>query len=69
MPRNIEVEARIASASALLPLAQALADGPPQAIAQGDSLFVCVPGRLKLRDFGAYLDLLAPSSRGIASAR
>ena len=52
MPRNIELKARIDSVEAVMPVAQALADGPPQAIEQDDSFFVCVQGRLKLRDFG-----------------
>jgi len=52
VPRNIEIKARIASVEAMLPLAQALADGPPQPIAQDDTFFVCARGRLKLRDFG-----------------
>jgi len=52
VPRNIEVKARIASVEALLPIAQALADGSAQAIAQDDTFFVCAHGRLKLRDFG-----------------
>ncbi len=52
MPRNIEIKARIASVEALLPIAQALADRAPQAIAQDDTFFVCTHGRLKLRDFG-----------------
>jgi predicted adenylyl cyclase CyaB len=53
MPRNIEIKARLpVSIEALLPRAQALADGPPQAIAQDDTFFPCTHGRLKLRDFG-----------------
>lgn len=52
MARNIEIKARIASVEAMLPLAQALAGGPPQALAQDDTFFVCAHGRLKLRDFG-----------------
>jgi adenylate cyclase class IV len=52
VPRNIEIKARIASVEALLPLAQSLADGPAQAIAQDDTFFACANGRLKLRDFG-----------------
>ena len=52
MPRNIEIKARIDSVEALLAVAQALADGPPQTIEQDDSFFVCANGRLKLRDFG-----------------
>ena len=52
MPRNIELKARIDSVEAVMPVAQALADGPPQAIEQDDSFFVCAQGRLKLRDFG-----------------
>jgi len=50
--RNIEIKARIESVETLLPRARALADGPPQAIAQDDSFFACTNGRLKLRDFG-----------------
>ena len=52
MPRNIEIKARIDSVEAMLPVARALADGPPQSIAQDDTFFVCANGRLKLRDFG-----------------
>jgi adenylate cyclase class IV len=53
MPRNIEIKARAdAGIEALLPRARALADGPPQAIAQDDTFFPCANGRLKLRDFG-----------------
>lgn len=52
MPRNIEVKARIHSVEALLPRAQALADGSPQRIEQDDTFFNCTHGRLKLRDFG-----------------
>ena len=50
--RNIEIKARIDSVEALLPLAQSLADGPPQTIQQDDTFFACTHGRLKLRDFG-----------------
>lgn len=52
MARNVEIKARIDSIDALLPLARACADGPPQAIAQDDTFFVCANGRLKLRVFG-----------------
>jgi len=52
MARNVEVKARIASVEALLPIAQALADGPPAPIEQDDTFFACAQGRLKLRDFG-----------------
>jgi adenylate cyclase class IV len=52
MPRNIEIKARIDKVEALLVRAQALADGPPQTIAQDDTFFACAQGRLKLRDFG-----------------
>ena len=53
MPRNIEIKARIASVEALLPRAQALADGPAELIAQDDSFFMLPAGRgrLKLRQF------------------
>jgi adenylate cyclase class IV len=52
MARNIEIKARIASVEALLPRAQALADGPAVQIAQDDTFFVCDRGRLKLREIG-----------------
>ena len=51
MARNVEVKARIESVEALLPLALACTDGPPEAIAQDDTFFVCANGRLKLRVF------------------
>ncbi len=51
MARNVEIKARIASVEALLPLAQACADGPPEPIAQDDTFFHCATGRLKLRAF------------------
>jgi adenylate cyclase class IV len=52
MARNTEIKARIASVEALLPIAQALADGgPPQQILQDDSFFRVPQGRLKLREF------------------
>jgi adenylate cyclase class IV len=51
MPRNIEIKARIASIEALLPVAQALAGGTPELIAQDDSFFKVTHGRLKLREF------------------
>jgi adenylate cyclase class IV len=51
MPRNIEIKARIASVEALLPVAQALAGGAPELIAQDDSFFKVAHGRLKLREF------------------
>ena len=52
MARNIEIKARIDSVEALLQVAQALADGPAQTIAQDDTFFASAQGRLKLRDFG-----------------
>jgi predicted adenylyl cyclase CyaB len=52
MARNTEIKARIDSVEALLPIAQALADGgPPQQISQDDSFFRVPYGRLKLRVF------------------
>jgi adenylate cyclase class IV len=51
MPRNIEIKARITSVEALLPTAQALADGPATAITQDDTFFTVPQGRLKLREF------------------
>lgn len=51
MARNVEVKARIDSIESLLPRARALADGPPEPIAQDDTFFPCTNGRLKLRVF------------------
>jgi adenylate cyclase class IV len=51
MARNVEIKARIDSVEALLPLALACADGPPELIAQDDTFFACTTGRLKLRAF------------------
>lgn len=51
MARNVEIKARVESVEAVLPLALACADGPPEAIAQDDTFFVCANGRLKLRVF------------------
>lgn len=51
MARNIEIKARIASVQALLPRAQALADGQAQLIEQDDTFFQAPHGRLKLRVF------------------
>ena len=51
MARNVEIKARIDSVEAVLPRALALADGPPQLIAQDDTFFTCAVGRLKLRVF------------------
>jgi adenylate cyclase class IV len=52
MPRNIEIKARIPSIDALLGGARALADGPPQLLAQDDTFFAVPHGRLKLRTEG-----------------
>ena len=51
MARNVEVKARVASIEALLPLASALADHGPESIAQDDTFFACISGRLKLPVF------------------
>ncbi|MES2994318.1 MAG: class IV adenylate cyclase [Pseudomonadota bacterium] len=51
MARNVEIKARVDSVDALLPLALAGADGPPEYIAQDDTFFACAHGRLKLRVF------------------
>ena len=51
MARNVEIKARIDSVEAVLPHALALADGPPELIAQDDTFFTCAVGRLKLRVF------------------
>jgi predicted adenylyl cyclase CyaB len=51
MARNIEIKARLSSLEALLPVASALADHGPESIAQDDTFFACISGRLKLRVF------------------
>ncbi len=51
MPRNIEIKVRIERIEALLPRAQALADGAPELIEQDDTFFHAPHGRLKLRRF------------------
>ena len=68
MARNVEIKARIASIDALLPRVLALADGPPELIAQDDTFFACAQGRLKLRTFAPdHGELIAydrPDSEG-----
>ena len=51
MSRNIEIKARVADLSALLPRVAALADVGPVEILQEDTFFLCEAGRLKLRMF------------------
>jgi predicted adenylyl cyclase CyaB len=49
MARNIEIKARIENVAALTPQVAALATDGPIEIAQDDTFFNCVTGRLKLR--------------------
>jgi predicted adenylyl cyclase CyaB len=49
--RNIEIKARIENVAALTPRVAALATEGPLEIAQDDTFFHCVTGRLKLRAF------------------
>ncbi len=49
MARNIEIKARIESVAALTPRVAELATEGPLEIAQDDTFFHCVTGRLKLR--------------------
>jgi predicted adenylyl cyclase CyaB len=49
MARNVEIKARIESVAALTPRVAALATEGPIEIAQDDTFFNCVTGRLKLR--------------------
>ena len=51
LSRNIEIKARVADLSALLPRVAALADVGPVEILQEDTFFLCEAGRLKLRMF------------------
>ena len=53
MARNIEIKARIGDLDALCARAAAIADQGPFEIAQDDTFFRCVQGRLKLRAFSA----------------
>jgi predicted adenylyl cyclase CyaB len=49
--RNIEIKARIENVASLTPSVAALATEGPVEIAQDDTFFNCVTGRLKLRAF------------------
>ncbi len=49
MARNVEIKARIASISSVLPLAAKIADQGPFEISQDDTFFACAQGRIKLR--------------------
>jgi predicted adenylyl cyclase CyaB len=49
--RNVEIKARIENVAALTPRVAALASEGPLEIAQDDTFFNCVTGRLKLRAF------------------
>ena len=51
MARNIEIKARIESVALLTPKVAELASEGPLEIAQDDTFFNCVTGRLKLRAF------------------
>ena len=68
MARNVEIKARLESIEALLPAAAALADHGPEYIAQDDTFFGCLHGRLKLRVFadgrGELIACERPDSSG-----
>jgi predicted adenylyl cyclase CyaB len=51
MARNVEIKARIESATSLVPRVKELASEGPLEIAQDDTFFKCDNGRLKLRAF------------------
>ena len=51
MARNIEIKARVENIAQLTPRVAALASEGPLEIAQDDTFFNCVTGRLKLRAF------------------
>jgi predicted adenylyl cyclase CyaB len=51
MPRNIEIKARIENVATLTPRVAEVASEGPLEIAQDDTFFNCVTGRLKLRAF------------------
>ena len=51
MARNIEIKARVENVAQLTPKVAALATEGPLEIAQDDTFFNCVTGRLKLRAF------------------
>ena len=68
MPRNVEIKARLDGIEALIPFAAALADHGPEHIAQDDTFFGCLHGRLKLGLFavgrGELIAYDRPDSRG-----
>jgi predicted adenylyl cyclase CyaB len=49
MARNVEIKARVENVAALTPRVAALATEGPLEVAQDDTFFHCVTGRLKLR--------------------
>jgi predicted adenylyl cyclase CyaB len=51
MARNIEIKARVRDVGAFVPLLAKIASSGPVQIAQDDTFFNCVTGRLKLRAF------------------
>jgi predicted adenylyl cyclase CyaB len=51
MARNIEIKARIASVSSLVPIVANLVPDPPVLLVQDDTFFRCDNGRIKLRAF------------------
>jgi predicted adenylyl cyclase CyaB len=50
MPSNIEIKARVTDFARKCALAEKLSGASPQIIAQRDTFFPCVHGRLKLRE-------------------
>ena len=68
MARNVEIKARLDSIEGLLAAAAALADHGPERIAQDDTFFGCLHGRLKLRAFadgrGELIAYERPDSSG-----
>lgn len=51
MARNIEIKARVANVATLVPRVAEIATEGPIELAQDDTFFNCVTGRLKLRAF------------------
>ncbi|AMC34286.1 hypothetical protein VN23_06575 [Janthinobacterium sp. B9-8] len=61
MARNREIKAQISSIEALIPIVAALAQTPPEHVAQDDTFFLCPNGRLHKKPLIAYKDAHAHS--------
>lgn len=53
MPQNVEIKARVADLANVEAQASRIATEGPSDLARDDTYFVCVTGRLKLREFSS----------------